>query len=233
MLLLLLFPINAYSQHPIAPTTIKGFVKDSINQERIPYTAIFLKGSDKGLLTGENGEFEMTTSVNFISLNVSVMGYKEKEVFVEKGKVNDLVIELVPTGVTLKEVVVNYKKDKYSKKNNPAVIFMEKLRARRNINDPKNHDYYSFDKHTKINLGLNDFSPEQKKNFLMKKFSFIFITNSSRIGGVNDIYDDVKLDDNLQGVILPGGMPGTTNLQADERVINVKNKNNVLKFIFF
>ena len=29
-----------------------------------------------------------------------------------------------------------------------------------------------------------------------KRFSFIFITNSSRVGGVNNIYDDVKLDDN-------------------------------------
>ena len=184
LLLLLFFSSNAYSQHPITPTTIKGFVKDSINQERIPYTAIFLKGSDKGLLTNEKGEFEMTTSVNFISLNVSVMGYKEKEIFVEKGKVNDLVIELVPTGVALKEVVVNYKKDKYSKKDNPAVIFMEKLRARRAENNPKNHDYYSFDKHTKINLGLNDFSPEQKKNRLMNKFSFIFdYLDTSEVSG--------------------------------------------------
>ena len=28
------------------------------------------------------------------------------------------------------------------------------------------------------------------------RFSFIFITNSNRVGGVNNIYDDVKLDDN-------------------------------------
>lgn len=176
--------INVYSQHPVAPTTITGIVRDSVNHEPIPYAAIFLKGSDKGLLANEKGEFNMTTSTNFISLSVSTMGYKEKDVFVNKGKTNELIIDLVPTGVALKEIVVNYKKDKYSKKNNPAVIFMEKLRARRNLYNPKNHDYYSFDKHTKINLGLNNFSEEQKKNWIIKKFSFIFdYLDTSEVSG--------------------------------------------------
>ena len=137
----LVFTINAYSQQTISHTTIKGVVVDSLNNEPIPFTAIFLKGSDKGLLTNENGEFEMTTSAQFNSLNVSVMGYKEKEVSVNKGTLNELKIELVPTGVALQEVVVNYKKDKYSKKNNPAVMFMEKIRARKNIGDPKNQEF--------------------------------------------------------------------------------------------
>ena len=34
------------------------------------------------------------------------------------------------------------------------------------------------------------------------RFSFIFITNSNRVGGVNNIYDDVKLDDNKFEVLL-------------------------------
>ena len=184
VLLIIFSSANIYSQHPVAPTTITGIVRDSVSLEPIPYAAIFFKGSDKGLLANENGEFNMTTSTNFISLSVSTMGYKEKEVFVNKGKTNELVIKLVPTGVALKEVVVNYKKDKYSKKNNPAVIFMEKLRNRRKLYDPKNHDYYSFDKHTKINLGLNNFSEEQKKNWIMKKFSFIFdYLDTSEVSG--------------------------------------------------
>ena len=34
------------------------------------------------------------------------------------------------------------------------------------------------------------------------EFSFIFITNSNRVGGVNNIYNDVKLDDNKFEVLL-------------------------------
>lgn len=184
VMLIIVSSANIYSQHPTAPTTIKGMVIDSISHEPISYAAIFFRGSDKGLLTNENGEFNMTTSANFISLSISTMGYKEKEIYVNKGKTNELIIELVPSGVALKEVVVNYKKDKYSKKNNPAVIFMEKLRDRRNLYDPKNHEYYSYDKHTKINLGLNNFSEEQKKNWIMKKFSFIFdYLDTSEVSG--------------------------------------------------
>ena len=183
-MLLLFTSVNIYSQHPTAPTILKGLVRDSISHEPIPFAAIFLKGSDKGMLANENGEFNMTTSTNFICLSVSTMGYREKEVYVNKGKTNDLVIDLPPTGVALKEVVVNYKKDKYSKKNNPAVIFMEKFRAWRNKHNPKNHDYYTYDKHTKISLGLNDFSEQEKKNWLTKKFSFIFdYLDTSEVSG--------------------------------------------------
>lgn len=48
------------------------------------------------------------------------------------------------------------------------------------------------------------------------RYSFIFITNSSRIGGVNDIYYDVKLDDNMFEVAF-----------AD-----IKNKKDMLKTLF-
>ena len=50
-----------------------------------------------------------------------------------------------------------------------------------------------------------------------KKFSFIFITNSSRIAGVNNIYDDVKLDDNKFEVLM----------------CDIKNKWDIIKSIHY
>ncbi len=46
------------------------------------------------------------------------------------------------------------------------------------------------------------------------------ITGSHGVTVVADMEADDVDTDNIDGVILPGGMPGTTNLQADERVIN-------------
>lgn len=46
------------------------------------------------------------------------------------------------------------------------------------------------------------------------------ITGSHGVCVVADICADEISLEGLDGVILPGGMPGTTNLQADERVIN-------------
>lgn len=43
---------------------------------------------------------------------------------------------------------------------------------------------------------------EIDNNFYEGDFSFIFITNSSRVAGLNNIYDDVKLDDNMFEIAL-------------------------------
>lgn len=57
----------------------------------------------------------------------------------------------------LREVVVNPGKVKYSKKNNPAVEFVEQVMARRNMTDPRlNNDYYSHGTYERINLGVID-----------------------------------------------------------------------------
>ena len=173
-LLLMVASVSVYPQQPIVSTTIKGVVCDSVNGDPIPYVAIYFKGSDQGLIVNENGEFNVTITEQFNTLTVTSMGYKTKDVSIEMGQVNELLIELVQEGVALNEVEVKYKKDKYSKKNNPAVDFVEKIRVRKNDYNPENKDYYTYEKHTKTTLGLNEFSDEQKKQLSGKKFSFIF-----------------------------------------------------------
>ena len=175
---------TAVAQHPIAPTVVRGVVRDSLTRDPLPFVAIFLRGSDRGIMTDENGKFSITTSVNFISLEVSTMGYTTKNVFVNKGETNNITVDLVPTGVALKELVVKPKKEKYSKKNNPAVEFVKRLMAQKHGYDPKNHDYYNYNKYEKITMGLNDFSEKQKKNWLMGKFKFIFdYLDTSEVSG--------------------------------------------------
>ena len=73
------------------------------------------------------GKFAVSVRDNFLNVRFSTLGYREKTVFVKKGAENDLVIDLVPSDYVLKEVVVKPKKEKYSKKNNPAVEFVKKL----------------------------------------------------------------------------------------------------------
>lgn len=182
LFIILFCSIDAQSQ--VKRTSIKGVVRDSLTQEVLPFVAVFLKGSDKGTLTDEDGQFDISTTANFINVSISTIGYKEKEVFVNKGKDNEIIIDLVPSGVALKEVVIKPKKEKYSKKNNPAVEFVEKLMARKHMNDPKNHDYYNYDKYEKMTFALNDFSEDQKKNWLFKKFQFIFeYLDTSEVSG--------------------------------------------------
>ena len=171
---LVVISLSVFGQsRPAATTYIRGVVRDSLTNEPLPFVAIFLKGSDKGALSKEDGTFAIATKANFISVNFNTMGYEEKVCFVNKGKENEIEVLMKPIGVALNEVVVKPKKEKYSKKNNPAVAFVEKLMKRKHLYDPKNHDYYSYHKYEKMNLGLNDFSEKQKKNWMFKKFKFI------------------------------------------------------------
>ena len=174
---------RAYCQREVKPTHISGLLVDSVTNDPLPFAAIFLKGSDKGTMTDENGKFEINTTVNFINVSVSLMGYNHKEVFVNKGEHNNITIQLVPTGVALSELVVKPKKEKYSKKNNPAVAFVKRVMAKKKQYDPKNHPYYSFDKYYKLTCGLTGFNNE-KESWILKKFKFLHeFMDTSEVSG--------------------------------------------------
>lgn len=58
----------------------------------------------------------------------------------------------------LNELVVRPKKEKYSKKDNPAVEFVRRVMERRNLTDPRlNNDFYNHGVYERINLGVIDF----------------------------------------------------------------------------
>ena len=175
--------LDAFCQRDVKPTQINGLLVDSITNEPLPFAAVFLKGSDRGTMTDENGRFEINTSVNFINVSVSLMGYNNKEVFVTKGESNNITIQLVPTGVALNELVVKPKKEKYSKKNNPAVAFAKRVMAKKKQYDPKNHPYYSFEKYYKLTCGLTGFSND-KESWILKKFKFLHeFMDTSEVSG--------------------------------------------------
>ena len=171
-LVMLVMAFVAYGQVPEGYTTIKGVVTDSVTGEGMPYAQIFLIGSQTGALTNEQGGFTIVTGVRFEKLRVSVVGYQTKEIKVPMGKYTELDIKLVPTTVMLNEVIVK-KTAKYVKKGNPAVAFVEKLRARRNLYNPKDHDYYNYDKYEKVSFGLNNFNPSNSKNLIAQNFKFL------------------------------------------------------------
>jgi len=94
---------------------------------------------------------------------------------INKPDVNDTVSFENAKGRDLKEVVVKPKRRKYSKKNNPAVDLMNRIRRDKKEHDPNLADYYSFDKYEKTVLALNEFNPDliQKKGKIGKQFNFL------------------------------------------------------------
>lgn len=154
-------------------TIIKGVVTDSITGERLPYVSLIFKGTTIGTATDGDGNFSFSALTDVKNLEVSYLGYDTKEVKVIPGKTNNLKIKLAPNGITLNEVVVKPEKEKYSKKENPAVKFVKQVIASRESNDPRNHDYFQYDQYEKMVFAMNDYHPKPKKNGKPGKFDFL------------------------------------------------------------
>lgn len=153
--------------------SIKGIVTDSITGEPLPSVSLILKGTTIGGSTDYDGNFSISTSSKERTLKVSYLGYTEKEVKLIPGKMGNMTILLAPTSINLSEVVVKPGKERYSKKDNPAVIFVKNAIERRELNDPRNHDYFRYDQYETIMFAMNDYKPKPKKDGKAGKFDFL------------------------------------------------------------
>ncbi len=154
LLLLLSIPLAVTGQHA-AVTQITGLVRDSVSRQGIPYATITLMGTDEGVMANEQGGFTINTRAAFSRLKVSAMGYASKEVSVKTGQGSVVLIDLTATGVQLDEVVVRKGKEKYSKKNNPAVDMSKRLRALRDDNDPLRQPHYGYTQYERMMVGFS------------------------------------------------------------------------------
>ncbi len=169
LVILLLSPILAMGQ----PWTIKGTVINAENNEKVPYAAIFVVGTKTGYMANENGEFEIKHNKRTAKIKISSIGYENKEVNISLPIDSILKITLNPQENLLEEVIVTKKREKYSKKNNPAVTFVNKIRSLKEENDPHRNEFYNYDKYEKITLGLNNFAEQTKDKGILAQFKFL------------------------------------------------------------
>ena len=152
---------------------IKGTVTDSITGEALPYASLIFKGTTIGTATDMNGHFELTLPERTQMLEISYLGYKTKQMNITPQYSGRLDIGLSPDDIALQEVTVKPKKEKYSKKDNPAVEFVKQMIERRKENSPRNKNYYQYDQYEKILIGLNEFEQKSKRNGKASKFNFL------------------------------------------------------------
>lgn len=108
-------------------------------------------------MTDVNGQFIINVDKNG-KLDISSLAYSKVSVPV-KGIVDTLRIKLLPISTELTEVIVKPKKQKYSKKNNPAVDLINQVRKDHKKHDPlSNSDFYSYDRYDKTILALNNYN---------------------------------------------------------------------------
>ena len=151
---------------------IYGVVTDADTGEPLPYVNIVYEDKKVGVVTNIDGEYSIQYRSGMNELTFSIVGYNT----VVK-KISDKTTELnveMRTDIMLDEVVVEPKKEKYSRKNNPAVELMKKVINAKKASDLSLNDYYRYTKYQKITFSLNNITVDSiNESKLFKKYPFL------------------------------------------------------------
>ena len=150
---------------------IKGVITDSLTNEPLMYITVQYEGKGVGGISNANGEYQVENRKGWDELTFSAIGYITKKVKLKPGT-RTLNVKLQPDDILLSEVVVKPKKEKYSRKNNPAVEFMKKVIENKKALKLEENGYYQYQKYEKMKMSLNDVTPDKMEKGIYKKFSF-------------------------------------------------------------
>ena len=186
------------------------------------YISVYYEGKGVGGVSNANGEYQIETRKNWNEVTFSSIGYRTKVIKLTPGqKVLD--VQMVPDDVMLSEVVVKPKKEKYSKKNNPAVDFMRKVIEHKKAQKLEVNDYYQYDQYEKMKMSLNDITPEKLEKGIYKKYSFL--------------KDQIEVSETTNSLILPISIQETSsqtvfrkNPESKKTIIKGMNSNGINEF---
>ena len=151
---------------------INGVLKDAKTGEPIMYANVFYEGKGVGGITDMDGRFQVDKFPEWKELTFSSVGYDTKKVPIDY-RTNELIVELNPSEYTLNEVIVKPKRQKYSRKNNPAVELMKKVVASKELDDLKQKEHYDYHVYQKLTLALNNITADSlRESKLFKQYPF-------------------------------------------------------------
>ena len=149
---------------------VKGMVTDSVTGQPLPHASVTIAGARGGAVADGNGVFEFKVPASARMLQAAMVGYNSKHIPLKQTSHNMYMVALSPSTTTLDEIVV--KRGKYSKRNNPAVDFVRRIRAMGSETDPLRNDYYHFNRYERITIALNDFE-HSDSDAVIKRFPFL------------------------------------------------------------
>ena len=148
---------------------ITGVITDEETGDSISFASIVYKGHNISTVANVFGQYTIPRQEGW-NITVSAVGYKSRIIPVNSKTRRKLNITLKPARQELAEVTVKSKRNRYSRKDNPAVELMRRVVAAKKKTDLSNNDYYRYNKYEKLTLALNDLTPQQLESpFFTKK----------------------------------------------------------------
>ena len=165
-----------YAQTTAQTTGISGTVVDAETGEPLPFVQIyFIKPSSEGQLATTigttsdiDGNFSLSNSSGYTTLNFQMMGYKTEMLTLRKGQNRrNAKVKMQPDVYGLQDIVVTPKrrKQQYKRKGNPAVELIRNVIARKDSFVAKTSDHYVADTYTRNSFALDNFTPNFNKGF--------------------------------------------------------------------
>ena len=148
---------------------ITGVITDEETGDSISFASIVYKGHNISTVANVFGQYTIPRQEGW-NITVSAVGYKSRIIPVNSKTRRKLNISLKPARQELAEVTVKSRRNRYSRKDNPAVELMRRVVAAKKKTDLSNNDYYRYNKYEKLTLALNDLTPQQLESpFFTKK----------------------------------------------------------------
>ncbi|MCM1108461.1 MAG: DUF5686 and carboxypeptidase regulatory-like domain-containing protein [Clostridium sp.] len=144
---------------------VSGVVRDDETGEPLPMVHVYYEADKRlGTTTDLKGNYQITSNMAPGKLIFSYMGYITWETNIKYGEKRTINVRLQPADRVLSEVLVKPKRQKYRRKDNPAVELMRKVIAAKEDNSLEQNDYYKCTKYQKITFAFNNISPESLAN---------------------------------------------------------------------
>ncbi len=167
-------------------THVKGKITDAITGKPVIFVRANFVGSNYGVNSNEQGNYEINFPGVYKQIKFSLVGYKTVIKSIVPGEI--LNIKLEGTQTQLNEVVIHSaKRKKYKNKDNPSVELIQQVIDHKNENRAHYANYLQFDQYERITMSLIDLSPEFLNGNFFRKYRFLLDTTQVVNGKVNSI----------------------------------------------
>ncbi len=165
-------------------TVVRGKVFDAKTKLPLPFVDVTFKGTYVGASTDLDGQYKIKTKNPSDTLMASFVGYSTQIKIVSQEDRQRIDFYLEEEGIIGDEVTIIGKKQRYKKKDNPAVELIKKVSENKDRNRIESQDYYNYDKHEKIEIDLNNITEEFKQRKQFKNFKFLWnYLDTSNVNG--------------------------------------------------
>ena len=156
-------------------TKITGKVTDASSNEAVMYSNVFFAGTKIGAMTDFDGNFSLETKTAKDSLTIQALGYANKTVKIKKGVSQKVNIQLLPSNISLDEIVI-------VPGENPAFKVLRGVWENKSKYNPRKIKSYKYESYAKIEIALSNVSDKFKKSVIMRPFKSVLDSLQAKAG---------------------------------------------------